>query len=182
MYVDTTFSHRKWFVNNTLPVTGANSVQTDGDLLHGWRVQLFWRLISGRTKQFPAASWILQPPWSRSGTLSPSLMVPADHHKDTERSKSKYSVILLHHNWVYWPFTQWNGLQTVQRWHKTLFCLELRGQYFLMRKQQQFQKKMAFAPAMKKFWLSQNGFLQVELFWSILARNKWLGRLQKDCT
>lgn len=83
IFVDTTSSHRKWFVNNTLPVTGAKSVQTNDDLLYGCRVQLLllrliFRLSQTSSKSNPSAALdslalMLEP---GSGTLSSSATVP----------------------------------------------------------------------------------------------------------
>lgn len=169
MFVDTSSSHRKWFVNNTLPVTSAKSVQTDGDLLHGWRVQLFWRLSSGRTKRFPAAGWILQPPRSRwllfkhqvQGLFHP-LRWSLQTIIKTQNGANPNTVLSCCTTIGFiGPSPNETDCSDVKR----CFVLNSEVNTSWRTSSSNFRKKMAFATAMKKFWISQYGFLQVEVCW-----------------
>lgn len=185
MFVDTTSSHRKWFVNNTLPVTGAKSVQTDGDLLHGWRVQLFWRLSSGRTKRFLAAGWILQPPRNRSllfkhqvqGLFHP-LRWSLQTIIKTQNGANPNTVLSCCTTIGFiGPSPNETDCSDVKR----CFVLNSEVNTSWRTSSSNFSKKWPLLLQWKNSGFLNTAFYKLKCF--DLGRNKWLGRLkEKNCT
>lgn len=185
MFVDTTSSHRKWFVNNTLPVTSAKSVQTDGDLLHGWRVQLFWRLSSGRTKRFLAAGWILQPPRNRSllfkhqvqGLFHPLRWSLQTIIKTQNGAKTNTVLSCCTTIGFIGPSPNETDCSDVKR----CFVLNSEVNTSWRTSSSNFSKKWPLLLQWKNSGFLNTAFYKLKCF--DLGRNKWLGRLkEKNCT